>query len=218
MCYRFVQSYFVCFFFFSSRRRHTRLQGDWSSDVCSSDLYKGRGFETKIIKQFLGSPVYIGYKVGCQETKAKHKYYLKTPKDGISLADRPEELKGKCRKRARDEWIIPDERSHEPLIDDDLFNDVQQLVPAKPRGYAPRHACYWLRSVLYCGGCGKQMVGYPKDGKHYYCCVSYVRKYKNPGDPRIVQCARNSVEHAKVEEVVIKYLDGIGGKLVSIIE
>src|SRR5256885_5343561 len=29
-------------FFFSSRRRHTRLQGDWSSDVCSSDLVNGR--------------------------------------------------------------------------------------------------------------------------------------------------------------------------------
>src|SRR6266446_6833963 len=29
---------FMFFFFFSSRRRHTRLQGDWSSDVCSSDL------------------------------------------------------------------------------------------------------------------------------------------------------------------------------------
>src|SRR5256885_2145572 len=29
--------YFPFFFFFSSRRRHTRLQGDWSSDVCSSD-------------------------------------------------------------------------------------------------------------------------------------------------------------------------------------
>src|ERR1022692_4429448 len=27
-------------FFFSSRRRHTRLQGDWSSGVCSSDLIK----------------------------------------------------------------------------------------------------------------------------------------------------------------------------------
>src|SRR5438046_6302494 len=25
-------------FFFSSRRRHTRLVSDWSSDVCSSDL------------------------------------------------------------------------------------------------------------------------------------------------------------------------------------
>src|SRR5215217_8486421 len=30
----------VCrFFFFSSRRRHTRYWRDWSSDVCSSDLF-----------------------------------------------------------------------------------------------------------------------------------------------------------------------------------
>src|SRR5256885_5304800 len=29
---------YIKLFFFSSRRRHTRLQGDWSSDVCSSDL------------------------------------------------------------------------------------------------------------------------------------------------------------------------------------
>src|SRR6266508_6194719 len=29
------------FFFFSSRRRHTRWPRDWSSDVCSSDLWAG---------------------------------------------------------------------------------------------------------------------------------------------------------------------------------
>src|SRR3712207_2021236 len=29
------------FFFFSSRRRHTRYWRDWSSDVCSSDLCNG---------------------------------------------------------------------------------------------------------------------------------------------------------------------------------
>src|SRR5699024_953467 len=29
---------FPLFFFFSSRRRHTRSKRDWSSDVCSSDL------------------------------------------------------------------------------------------------------------------------------------------------------------------------------------
>src|SRR2546421_4090986 len=28
----------MCYFFFSSRRRHTRSDRDWSSDVCSSDL------------------------------------------------------------------------------------------------------------------------------------------------------------------------------------
>src|SRR5205807_8398484 len=31
----------ILVFFFSSRRRHTILQGDWSSDVCSSDLIAG---------------------------------------------------------------------------------------------------------------------------------------------------------------------------------
>src|SRR2546430_11382792 len=31
------------FFFFSSRRRHTRFDCDWSSDVCSSDLHPRAG-------------------------------------------------------------------------------------------------------------------------------------------------------------------------------
>src|SRR5882724_13070266 len=32
----------MLFFFFSSRRRHTRCLSDWSSDVCSSDLLHPR--------------------------------------------------------------------------------------------------------------------------------------------------------------------------------
>src|SRR2546430_13097708 len=35
-----VVSTHVYVFFFSSRRRHTRFDCDWSSDVCSSDLYQ----------------------------------------------------------------------------------------------------------------------------------------------------------------------------------
>src|SRR3712207_7726958 len=30
----------LLYFFFSSRRRHTRYWRDWSSDVCSSDLFE----------------------------------------------------------------------------------------------------------------------------------------------------------------------------------
>src|SRR5207253_1053518 len=37
-----ITVYFGFFFFFSSRRRHTRWPRDWSSDVCSSDLYGSR--------------------------------------------------------------------------------------------------------------------------------------------------------------------------------
>src|SRR5690625_5848750 len=36
-----MQSLSFLFFFFSSRRRHTRWPRDWSSDVCSSDLKIG---------------------------------------------------------------------------------------------------------------------------------------------------------------------------------
>src|SRR5204863_1724453 len=39
------------FFFFSSRRRHTRSLRDWSSDVCSSDLL----CQTSPAKQFSGA-------------------------------------------------------------------------------------------------------------------------------------------------------------------
>src|SRR5207237_3290955 len=36
------------FFFFSSRRRHTILKCDWSSDVCSSDLFRFLAVPEKI--------------------------------------------------------------------------------------------------------------------------------------------------------------------------
>src|SRR5690242_1143310 len=36
-------------FFFSSRRRHTRLTCDWSSDVCSSDLASREAVVVEVI-------------------------------------------------------------------------------------------------------------------------------------------------------------------------
>src|SRR5256884_1675892 len=50
------------FFFFSSRRRHTRCSRDWSSDVCSSDLNSRR----------LGRQVFESYTLDpiCQAVKA----------------------------------------------------------------------------------------------------------------------------------------------------
>ena len=45
----------LCVFFFSSRRRHTRLVSDWSSDVCSSDL----GDIEDAIESVLGRPTVL---------------------------------------------------------------------------------------------------------------------------------------------------------------
>src|SRR5438445_10467269 len=41
-------------FFFSSRRRHTRYWRDWSSDVCSSDLFPELFLPTAIGKDYSG--------------------------------------------------------------------------------------------------------------------------------------------------------------------
>src|SRR5438094_3106840 len=56
--------FFFFFFFFSSRRRHTRSYGDWSSDVCSSDLeelHKAFDDGLKIATSWLGQshPFYV---------------------------------------------------------------------------------------------------------------------------------------------------------------
>src|SRR2546429_2694599 len=43
-----------CIFFFSSRRRHTRCSRDWSSDVCSSDLFRCGGRQFSVPQLLLG--------------------------------------------------------------------------------------------------------------------------------------------------------------------
>src|SRR5471030_452905 len=39
------------FFFFSSRRRHTRCLSDWSSDVCSSDLKAAKAAKDSVLRK-----------------------------------------------------------------------------------------------------------------------------------------------------------------------
>src|SRR2546427_11174081 len=60
------------FFFFSSRRRHTRFDCDWSSDVCSSDLY------------WLGVNGKIQVHMGQDGIDNAELYYLGTPKGAVT--------------------------------------------------------------------------------------------------------------------------------------
>src|SRR5204863_886471 len=48
----------LSFFFFSSRRRHTRSLRDWSSDVCSSDLTKEKEEPSPAFQFILGNAYY----------------------------------------------------------------------------------------------------------------------------------------------------------------
>src|SRR2546422_1448389 len=48
------------YFFFSSRRRHTRCSRDWSSDVCSSDLVSGKSVKVEIDDSKIGEVQRLG--------------------------------------------------------------------------------------------------------------------------------------------------------------
>src|SRR3712207_7999681 len=75
------------FFFFSSRRRHTRYWRDWSSDVCSSDLHQ-------VIEQRGDRPV--GARGGRGEVLIGH-----AEQQGSQLADRRVEVQRHSRSEER---------------------------------------------------------------------------------------------------------------------
>src|SRR5215467_9847261 len=66
-------------FFFSSRRRHTRLQGDWSSDVCSSDLDDQSGRVWEFVRRQVGAghQAYVVYPVIAENEESELKAAIK---------------------------------------------------------------------------------------------------------------------------------------------
>src|SRR5256885_4074548 len=72
------------FFFFSSRRRHTRLQGDWSSDVCSSDLRRpGPRSITESIRRF--THVKMDHHLMIEDPDAYAPIFIKAGADCVSV-------------------------------------------------------------------------------------------------------------------------------------
>src|SRR5438876_12367738 len=82
-------------FFFSSRRRHTRWTGDWSSDVCSSDLHDRNTSDTEI-SYYLG----IAYEGLEREEEAADVYgeALRLPAFRAAAAVRLAELQARAGK------------------------------------------------------------------------------------------------------------------------
>src|SRR5256885_4893680 len=87
------------YFFFSSRRRHTRLQGDWSSDVCSSDLRRQREARRSHTRRTPESPVQER-KRGGAPTRRPACFSLAATSGCPSLSSRVQEIgRASCRER-----------------------------------------------------------------------------------------------------------------------
>src|SRR5215204_4062172 len=102
---------FVVFFFFSSRRRHTRSLCDWSSDVCSSDLDLDA-------REVVAEPVERGHADGLQGPLAAPD----DPLAGLLLDDL-----GLPRAADAPDVLVEHERRVVPLLD--LLEAVHEVRP-----------------------------------------------------------------------------------------
>src|SRR5437762_11408108 len=92
---------FLFVFFFSSRRRHTRYIGDWSSDVCSSDLLTATGASGHAMLQRAEPGPDSTLKRAPDEVKLSFTERLEPAYSSVRILDRSEERRvGKeCRSR-----------------------------------------------------------------------------------------------------------------------
>lgn len=81
----------------------------------------------------------------------------------------------KLRWNAETEWVRSNERSHEPIIPDDLFAEARAQRTAAPKRAAvvrPRRKnTYVLSGLVQCGICDRRMQGAFAHGRAYYRCL-----------------------------------------------
>ncbi|MBF0412876.1 MAG: recombinase family protein [Desulfamplus sp.] len=136
------------------------------------------------IHRILKSPIYIG-----------KTYYGKRKTDPVS---------NKLVKQEESSWTIV-EAEHEPIISEDVFNKIQELLSSNAQKPTKTGRTYLLSGLLKCGLCGGGMNGYTftKKGEEksysYYKCWNKLQK----GD---VACKGLSIPAIALENFIVDQL------------
>lgn len=115
----------------------------------------------------------------------------------------------------RDLWVTV-KNTHEPVIDQGTFNQVQQLISSNVQGgrhsildedYSKLLQKHLLSGLVFCGDCGERMT-FTKTGKglSYGICS----KYK-----RFKACTRHSIREDEINKYVLSELSDIAGKVLD---
>jgi site-specific DNA recombinase len=94
------------------------------------------------------------------------------------------------------------EGKHEPLVDHDTWQRVQELLTAKYlTGERHREHPHYLKGSIYCGQCGSRLIVCHANGRngryHYFICIGR-QKDKH-------SCSQRALRIEKVEAVVVRY-------------
>lgn len=94
-----------------------------------------------------------------------------------------------------DDWFIV-EGTHEPIIDKDIFEKVQNLQKRDTRTAPQKKELYLFSGFLRCADCGKSMSRSKMKSHVYYYC----RTYKNASK---TACTKHTIRDDRLEEAVL---------------
>ncbi|MDP4183242.1 MAG: recombinase family protein [Bacillota bacterium] len=107
----------------------------------------------------------------------------------------------KCKKKVTNspkDWIVVED-SHEPIIDREIWDNVQKLLSVRKRSME-NGANHIFSGIIKCRDCGRYMsLGRKTNGYQYFVCGTY----KNYGSNN---CTRHGIGYGNINEVVMNDL------------
>lgn len=130
----------------------------------------------------------------------KNEVYL-----GKLLQGKTKKLSYKSKKKIdlpRDVWIV-EENAHKPLIDEEIFDKVQQILQRK-YNTRNRNREYLLKGITYCHNCGNRLNFVTKIEK--YKDKKYERRYVVCGNANKGKCINQYNNYDKLEREILDYI------------
>lgn len=154
------------------------LRDEYGKYVTNNTVKHPYAWAKSTVYQILSNPVYLGKIVS-------QRYTTRSFKDK-RIIERPES-----------DWISV-ENTHEPLVDQETFDAVQERIKVKkPASWANSHNIY--RGLLICGGCNTRMVFSARNGrksKGHFCCNKH-RRYGGS------ECSSHYITLEQIEEILL---------------
>ena len=182
----------------------------YNTGVCKTEKYNGVSWYVQTVKNLLSRQVYIGHMV--QGTKRQSFY----------------ENRGQY-KKPREEWIVV-ENTHEPLIDRETFDKVQELARRKNAEYFENLGRFThlenteniLKGLVCCADCKRPLVRYKNvshEKKLWYTfiCPTHANDIgscplKNIREdalfPMLLQAIQTQIALAADMEAIVRRLNG----------
>jgi DNA invertase Pin-like site-specific DNA recombinase len=175
----------------------------------------GQGWYTSRLGPMLRNPAYlVGQTVW---NKNGHGRFLEWDNGQYREVRRVKGRVKKGRKREPGQFVWP-EVEQEGLIDRGTWDAVQaKLREIRRQGRAPKNRDLWLAGLIYCGHCGRRMVGWhQKNDKS--CPQSYTcPTYRQFGARNEAGCRLHRVNHKVIEVLARRYLDETGEGLEALL-